>query len=71
MCADAYVQAHKQAVFDIILQVFSLHRVIYKLKPLLLEVNTREKYQDYFDVLQTMDLLLVSSIKESVFYHTL
>ena len=47
---DAYNQAQKQAVYDVLFtgaepQSSNLRR----LQPLLLEVNARDKYQDYFD----------------------
>ncbi len=48
--ADAYVQAQKQAVRDVIFKgVVSATSQVKDLKPLLLEVNAEEKYEDYFN----------------------
>lgn len=48
--ADAYVQAHKQAVYDIVFTgVQPASGNLQALKPLLLEVNAKEKYEDYFN----------------------
>src|SRR5574344_194746 len=47
---DAYQQAHKQAVYDVIftgLEPASSN--LRPVKPLLLEVNARDKYADYFN----------------------
>ncbi|HOG35747.1 MAG TPA: hypothetical protein PK984_00095 [Paludibacteraceae bacterium] len=71
--ADAYVQAHKQAVFDIIFTgVQPASGNLQALKPLLLEVNAREKYQDYFDVFfaDNGPFTKFSSIKEKRVFTT-
>lgn len=48
--ADAYVQAHKQAVYDVIFTgVDAASSNLTSLKPLLFEVNARDKYEDYFN----------------------
>lgn len=47
---DAYEQARKTAVYDVIFNgVESANSTIDPLKPLLLEVNAKEKYEDYFN----------------------
>lgn len=46
---DAYVQARKQAVSDVLFNgVEAATSNLINLKPLLLEVNAKEKYEDYF-----------------------
>lgn len=49
---DALVQARKQAVYDIVFVGLepSSKKNLESVKPLLLEVNAKEKYKDYFDV---------------------
>lgn len=48
--ADAYVQAQKQAVYDIVFNgVDAASSSQSNLKPLLLEVNAKTKYSEYFD----------------------
>ncbi len=48
---DAYEQAQKQAVRDVIFKgVASATSQVKPLKALLLEVNAEEKYEDYFNV---------------------
>lgn len=47
----AYDEARKQAVYDILFNgVQSSNSRISSLKPLMLEVNAKEKYEDYFNV---------------------
>lgn len=46
---DAFVQAQKQAVYDIIFSGVKGTTTEKSLKPLLLETNAREKYEDYFN----------------------
>lgn len=46
----AYDEARKQAVYDILfVGIQSTNTHISSLKPLLLEVNARERYEDYFN----------------------
>lgn len=47
--ADAYIQAQKQAVFDVIFNGVTGNTTNNSLKPLLFEVNAREKYETYFN----------------------
>ncbi|MBO5850517.1 MAG: hypothetical protein J6Q47_04475 [Paludibacteraceae bacterium] len=48
--ADAYVQAHKQAVYDVLFTgVEPASNGQSYLKPLIFEPNAREKYEDYFN----------------------
>lgn len=47
---DAYKQARKQAVYDVVFTgVESANSNVLRIKPLLLEVNAKEKYEDYFN----------------------
>ena len=47
---DAYQQARKQAVYDVVFNgVQSDNSMISPLKPLLLEPNAKEQYADYFN----------------------
>lgn len=49
--ADAYVQAQKQAVYDVIFTGITKKKstCMCDTKPLLLEVNAKEKYEEYFN----------------------
>lgn len=47
--ADAFIQAQKQAVFDIIFTGVTGNTANNSLKPLIFEVNAREKYETYFN----------------------
>lgn len=48
--AEAYDHAHRQAVYNVIFKgVKSATANVKDLKPLLLEVNAEEKYEDYFN----------------------
>ncbi len=48
---DAFEEAQKQAVYDILfLGVKSADSKIQSLRPLMMEVNAKEKYADYFNV---------------------
>ena len=50
----AYDEARKQAVYDIIFNgVQSNNSQVSSLKPLVLEVNAKEKYEDYFNTFFT------------------
>ena len=47
---DAYYQAQKQAVYDIVFNgVYAQTANLPNLQPLLLEVNAKDKYQEYFN----------------------
>ena len=48
--ADAYVQAQKQAVYDVLFTLLDSQNLSQStLKPLVLEVNAKTKYEDYFN----------------------
>ena len=51
--ADAYVQAGKQAVYDVMFTLIPVQSGVAEknLKPLLLEVNAKEKYEAYVNAL--------------------
>lgn len=49
--ADAYKEAQKQAVYDVLFNgVQSADSKVQPLRPVMLEVNAKDKYADYFNV---------------------
>ena len=48
--SDAIEQAKKDAVYDILFKGVLKGNKGYNLRPLVTEVNARERYQDYFDI---------------------
>ena len=47
---DALEQAKKQAVYDVLFRGVAKGNTDYTMRPILTEVNARERYQDYFDI---------------------
>ena len=48
--ADAIEQAKKNAVYDVLFNGVSQGNEGYNLRPLITEVNARERYREYFDI---------------------
>ncbi|MCR5064219.1 MAG: hypothetical protein K6A67_00440 [Bacteroidales bacterium] len=47
---DAVEQAKKNAVYDVLFKGVTKGNKGYNLRPIITEVNARERYQDYFDI---------------------
>ncbi|MBP5505791.1 MAG: hypothetical protein J6X89_06800 [Bacteroidales bacterium] len=47
---DAIEQAKKQAVYDVLFNGVIKGNHDYNMRPIMTEVNARERYQDYFDI---------------------
>lgn len=47
---DALEQAKKQAIYDVIFNGITKGNTDYNMRPIMTEVNARERYQDYFDI---------------------
>ena len=47
---DALEQAKKQAVYDVLFQGIRKGNTDYNMRPIMTEVNARQRYQDYFDI---------------------
>ena len=47
---DALEQAKKQAVYDVIFNGITKGNTDYTMRPIMSEVNARQRYQDYFDI---------------------
>ena len=47
---DALEQAKKQAVYDVLFRGVAKGNTDYTMRPIMTEVNARERYQDYFDI---------------------
>lgn len=47
---DALEQAKKQAVYDVLFRGVTKGNTDYNMRPVMTEVNARERYQDYFDI---------------------
>ncbi|MBO4475943.1 MAG: hypothetical protein J5737_04415 [Bacteroidales bacterium] len=47
---DALEQAKKQAVYDVLFKGITKGNTDYNMRPIMSEVNARERYQDYFDI---------------------
>ena len=47
---DALEQAKKQAVYDVLFKGVTKGNTDYNMRPVMTEVNARERYQDYFDI---------------------
>ena len=47
---DALEQAKKQAVYDVLFKGVSKGNTDYNMRPIMTEVNARQRYQDYFDI---------------------
>lgn len=63
---DAFVQAQKQAVLDVIFNGVNGNTADKSLKPLIYDMDAREKYQEYFDAFfaDKGDWRKYSSLKE-------
>lgn len=48
--ADALEQAKKQAVYDVLFKGVTKGNTDYNMRPVMTEVNARQRHQDYFDV---------------------
>ena len=47
---DALEQAKKQAVYDVLFRGVTKGNTDYNMRPVMTEVNARERYSDYFDI---------------------
>ena len=47
---DALEQAKKQAVYDVLFKGVTRGNTDYNMRPVMTEVNARQRYQDYFDI---------------------
>lgn len=47
---DALEQAKKQAVYDVLFKGITRGNTDYNMRPIMTEVNARQRYQDYFDI---------------------
>ena len=47
---DALEQAKKQAVYDVLFKGITKGNTDYNMRPVMTEVNARQRYQDYFDI---------------------
>ncbi|MBO4670528.1 MAG: hypothetical protein J5640_01625 [Bacteroidales bacterium] len=47
---DALEQAKKQAVYDVLFKGITRGNTDYNMRPVMTEVNARQRYQDYFDI---------------------
>ena len=47
---DALEQAKKQAVYDVLFYGIRKGNTDYNMRPVMTEVNARQRYQDYFDI---------------------
>ena len=47
---DALEQAKKQAVYDVLFKGVTKGNTDYNMRPIMTEVNARQRYQDYFDI---------------------
>lgn len=47
---DALEQAKKQAVYDVLFNGITKGNTDYNMRPVMTEVNARQRYQDYFDI---------------------
>jgi len=47
---DALEQAKKQAVYDVLFRGVTKGNTDYNMRPIMTEVNARQRYQDYFDI---------------------
>ena len=47
---DALEQAKKQAVYDVLFKGVTKGNTDYNMRPVMTEVNARQRYQDYFDI---------------------
>lgn len=47
---DAIEQAKKQAVYDVLFRGITKGNTDYNMRPVMTEVNARQRYQDYFDI---------------------
>ena len=47
---DALEQAKKQAVYDVLFRGVTKGNTDYTMRPVMTEVNARERYSDYFDI---------------------
>ena len=47
---DALEQAKKQAVYDVLFNGVIKGNTDYNMRPIMTEVNARQRYQDYFDI---------------------
>jgi hypothetical protein len=47
---DALEQAKKQAVYDVLFKGITRGNNDYNMRPIMTEVNARQRYQDYFDI---------------------
>jgi hypothetical protein len=47
---DALEQAKKQAVYDVLFKGVTRGNTDYNMRPIMTEVNARQRYQDYFDI---------------------
>ena len=47
---DALEQAKKQAVYDVLFRGITKGNTDYNMRPVMTEVNARQRYQDYFDI---------------------
>ena len=47
---DALEQAKKQAVYDVLFKGVARGNTDYNMRPIMTEVNARQRYQDYFDI---------------------
>ena len=48
--SDALEQAKKQAVYDVLFKGITRGNTDYNMRPIMTEVNARQRYQDYFDI---------------------
>ncbi len=46
---DAFEQAKKQAVYDVLFKGITKGNTDYNMRPVMTEVNARQRHQDYFD----------------------
>ena len=47
---DALEQAKKQAVYEVLFKGITKGNTDYNMRPVMTEVNARQRYQDYFDI---------------------
>ncbi len=47
---DALEQAKKQAIYDVLFNGVTKGNTDYNMRPVMTEVNARQRYQDYFDI---------------------
>ena len=47
---DALEQAKKQAVYEVLFKGIARGNTDYNMRPIMTEVNARQRYQDYFDI---------------------